>query len=285
MSILTVEELNKEFGGVHAIENLSFSIEPGRIHSVIGPNGAGKTTLFNLVTGVYTPTSGRVFFNGEATVGLAPYDLAARGMSRTFQNLQIFFNMTALENVMMGMHLKMDRNLFRSMLHLGGLAKKEKEAQERAAYLMEFVGLSKYIGHDAESMAYGALKRLEIARALAAEPKLLLLDEPAAGLNHSETAEIDELIRKVSESGVTVVLVEHDMHLVMAISDHILVLDYGRKLTEGTAQQVRTDPEVIAAYLGAEGAKHAEDPHLELAGTPEKLAARDKQEAENAAKD
>ena len=251
MSILRVEGLSKEFGGVHAVEDLSFSFDPGQIYSIIGPNGAGKTTLFNLITGVYTPTGGKVFFEEKNTARLQPFELAAKGMARTFQNLQIFFNMTAVENVLLGLHLELPRNLFGSILRTGGLGRKEKEARKEAERLMAFVGLRDYIGMDANSMPYGALKRLEIARALAAKPRLLLLDEPAAGLNHSETGEIDELIRKVAESGVTVVLVEHDMHLVMGISNHIVVLDYGRKLAEGSVEDVRNNPDVITAYLGS----------------------------------
>ncbi|MCW8836346.1 MAG: ABC transporter ATP-binding protein [Rhodospirillales bacterium] len=253
-AVLTVEGLTKEFGGVRAVDELGFTISEGAIFSIIGPNGAGKTTLFNLITGVYTPTEGRVFFGGEFIGGKTPYNLADMGLSRTFQNLQIFMNMTAVENVMVGLHRHLDKRIDHALFRIGGMARKEREAREKAAELMAFVGLGQYVNHDAASMSYGALKRLEIARALATGPRLLLLDEPAAGLNPSETGEIDELIRKVSESGVTVALVEHDMHLVMGISDHILVLDYGRKLTEGTAEHVRHDPEVIAAYLGSEAA-------------------------------
>jgi len=251
MTLLKVENLSKEFGGVHAVEDLSFAIAAGTIHSIIGPNGAGKTTLFNLISGLYTPTAGRILLAEENVVGLAPYALAARGLSRTFQNLQIFFNMTALENVMVGLHLQVDRRFWPALLRLGGIAQKEEEARHRAAELMRFVGLGAYLDADAASMPYGALKRLEIARALASRPKILLLDEPAAGLNAAETEAIDGLIRKTAETGVTVVLVEHDMRLVMGVSDHILVLDNGRKLGEGTTEQVRNNPAVIRAYLGA----------------------------------
>lgn len=250
MPLLRVENLVKEFGGVHAIDDLTFTINPGTIHSIIGPNGAGKTTLFNLVTGVYTPTSGRVLFNDEPVTGKAPYELAARGMSRTFQNLQVCMNMTALENVLVGRHLHLNTGFLSSLFRLPSIVQADRAAKEMGKELMAFVGLEKYVDWDAESMPYGALKRLEIARALAAEPKLLLLDEPAAGLNEAESREIDEVIKKVAEQGVTVVLVEHDMKMVMEISDHILVIDYGRKLAEGTPQEVRENPDVIAAYLG-----------------------------------
>lgn len=249
--MLSIENLSKSFGGVHAVQDVSFTVKPGSIHSVIGPNGAGKTTLFNLVTGIYTPTSGRIMFNGENVAGMAPDALARRGMSRTFQNLQVCMNMSALDNVMVGSHLRLNQNLFASMLRLPAVRRADEACRHEAAELMRFCGVGKYIYADAGQMSYGALKRLEIARALAAKPKIILLDEPAAGLNHTETGEIEELVRKVAQSGITVVLVEHDMKLVMNLSDHILVLDYGKKLAEGTAAEVRANPDVIAAYLGA----------------------------------
>jgi branched-chain amino acid transport system ATP-binding protein len=224
---------------------------------VIGPNGAGKTTLFNLITGVYTPTAGRIRLAGEDVTALPTAARAARGLQRTFQNLQIFFNMTAIENVMVGRHLHLKPRLLASLAHLPGVARADRAAAERAAELMRFVGLAAWLDAEADAMPYGALKRLEIARALAAEPRLLLLDEPAAGLNPVETAEIDELIKKIAEAGTTVVLVEHDMKLVMGVSDHILVLDYGRKLAEGTAEEVRANPDVIRAYLGTAAAEAA----------------------------
>jgi len=248
--MLEIQNLSKSFGGVHAVQDVSFKVKAGAIHSVIGPNGAGKTTLFNLITGVYTPSSGQILFNGENVAGMPPDQLARRGMSRTFQNLQVCMNMSAIDNVMVGAHLRLNQNLFASMLHLPGVRRADAARREEAAELMQFVGVGKYVGSDSGQMSYGALKRLEIARALAAKPRILLLDEPAAGLNHTETAEIEELIRKVAQSGVTVVLVEHDMKLVMNLSDHILVLDYGKKLAEGTAPEVRANPDVIAAYLG-----------------------------------
>jgi branched-chain amino acid transport system ATP-binding protein len=251
MSQLQVTSLSKEFGGVHAVSELTFNIHPGHIHSIIGPNGAGKTTLFNLITGVYTPTTGTIIFDGEDIVGKKPSELAARGMSRTFQNLQIFQNMTALENVMVGHHLHLKKGFIPSLLHLPSISRSDAECRKSSIKLMEFVGLGAYIGADAGAMPYGALKRLEIARALGAEPKMLLLDEPAAGLNATESREIDEVIKKVAETGVTVVLVEHDMKMVMGISDHILVLEFGRKLAEGTPEQISQNKEVIAAYLGA----------------------------------
>jgi branched-chain amino acid transport system ATP-binding protein len=251
MSQLVVKNLSKQFGGVKAVQDVSFTIKSGTVHSVIGPNGAGKTTLFNLITGIYTPTQGEISFEGSAVAGEPPYELARLGMSRTFQNLQVCMNMTAIENVMVGAHLRLAQGLLASLLHLPGLRRADRACRDEAAGLMDFVGVGKYRAAHASQMPYGALKRLEIARALAARPKMILLDEPAAGLNDTETHEIEALIRKIADSGVTVVLVEHDMKLVMNLSDHILVLDYGKKLAEGTAAEVRANPDVIAAYLGA----------------------------------
>ncbi|WP_426077345.1 ABC transporter ATP-binding protein [Janthinobacterium sp. PSPC3-1] len=248
--MLTINNLSKSFGGVHAVQDVSFTVKEGNIHSVIGPNGAGKTTLFNLITGVYTPTKGEILLNGENVAAMSPDALARRGMSRTFQNLQVCMNMTAIDNVMVGAHLRLNQNLFASMLRLPSVRRADAACRDEAAQLMEFVGVGRHVDDEAGQMSYGALKRLEIARALAAKPKVLLLDEPAAGLNHTETGEIEALIRKVAQSGVTVVLVEHDMKLVMNLSDHILVLDYGKKLAEGTAAEVRANPDVVAAYLG-----------------------------------
>ncbi len=249
MTLLRVEGLTKEFGGVHAIEGVDFTINPGTIHSIIGPNGAGKTTLFNLITGVYVPTRGRIRFEERDIAGRKPAELARLGLSRTFQNLQIFFNMTALENVMVGHHLHLGRRLLPALLRLPRVVRADRACRE----LMEFVGIGRWMEADAASMPYGALKRLEIARALAGRPRLLLLDEPAAGLNATESREIDAVIQKIAATGVTVVLVEHDMKMVMGISDHVLVLDGGRKLAEGTPEAVRANPQVVEAYLGAHG--------------------------------
>lgn len=250
MSMLRVEGLNKTFGGIHAVEDMNFSVNQGAIHSIIGPNGAGKTTLFNIITGIYTPTSGRIFFNDKDITNVPTHKFAAGGISRTFQNLQIFFNMSAIENVMVGAHVRTDSRFLPALFGLGSIRRGESECRERAEQIMRDVGLDDFIGSDADAMPYGALKWLEIARALACEPDLLLLDEPAAGLNPMETREIDDLIKRIADRGVTVILVEHDMKLVMAVSDHILVLDSGRKLAEGTAEEVRNNPHVIKAYLG-----------------------------------
>lgn len=249
--MLSIRNLSKEFGGIKAVQEVSIDIAPGAIHAVIGPNGAGKTTLFNLVTGVYVPTTGEIIFKDTNVAGKAPEQLAKMGMSRTFQNLQICLNMTAIENVMVGAHLRMNQSMIAGFLRLPSVRKADAQLYDEAVSLMQFSGIGKYVGHDASQMPYGALKRLEIARALAARPDILLLDEPAAGLNHTETAEIEELIRKVAAAGVTVVLVEHDMKLVMNLSHRVSVLDYGKKLAEGTPAEIRDNPAVIAAYLGA----------------------------------
>ncbi len=251
MALLEVQDLSIQFGGVKAVQNVSFQIDAGIVYAVIGPNGAGKTTLFNLITGIYTPTSGSILLDGQPIQGKSPDVLAQRGVARTFQNLQICMNMSAVENVMVGAHLRLDRNLFKAALRWPALKARDRELHTEALELMRFVGLEAYATARADSMSYGALKRLEIARALAMQPRLLFLDEPAAGLNPKETIEVDALIRKVADSGVTVVLVEHDMKMVMNLSDRILVLDYGRKLAEGTGAEVRRNPDVIAAYLGA----------------------------------
>jgi branched-chain amino acid transport system ATP-binding protein len=250
MTLLAVERLTKSFDGVTAVRDVSFNVDRGIIYSVIGPNGAGKTTLFNLITGIYSPTAGDILIDGISVASRKPNEFAALGVARTFQNLQICMNMSACENVMMGAHLRLDRNLLKAAFRLPSLVRADSLLRQEAIELMRFVGLEEFLFARADAMPYGALKRIEIARALALKPRLLFLDEPAAGLNPSETAEVDELIRKVADSGVTVVLVEHDMKLVMNLSDRILVLDYGRKLAEGTCEEVRAHPDVIAAYLG-----------------------------------
>ncbi len=252
MALLEVRELEKSFGGVAAIADLSFAVEEGGIYAVIGPNGAGKTTLFNMLSGVYVPTDGAIEFDGGSLVGLAPHRIAGQGISRTFQNLQIFFNMTVLENVMVGCHLRTRTGLYRAALRLPGVVREEHQVRDWALEALTLCGLEHIADRPADALPYGELKRVEIARALAANPRLLLMDEPAAGLNDTETVELRELIRRIGESGITVLLVEHNMGLVMEISDTVLVLDYGSRLAEGTTTEIQNDPKVIAAYLGGE---------------------------------
>lgn len=251
MSALEVISLTKEFGGVHAIDDLSFSIAPGSIHSIIGPNGAGKTTLLNLITGIYQPTHGEVRLLGDSLTGKPVHERVVAGLGRTFQTPQVCMHMTAVENVMLGRHIHLDGRLWPAALRLPRILSGEREARRRAEELMEYVGLADYLNDEPGSLPYGALKRLEVARALACEPKLLLLDEPAAGLGASEKADLTGLIEKLSDAGLTIVLVEHDMKLVMSISQHILVINYGQKLAEGRPAEVRHNPDVVAAYLGS----------------------------------
>ena len=262
MSLLEARGISIAFGGLRALDSVGFAVDPGEVLAIIGPNGAGKTTLFNIVTGLYRGQSGEVRLDGREVTGLPPHALAARGLARTFQNLQIFFRMSALENVMVGRHLKERRRLWAELLGLPSVLRENRESRERARELLAFVGLAERAEEPAAALPYGALKRLEIARALACEPKVLMLDEPAAGCNPVETEEIDRLIVGIARAGMAVVLVEHDMKLVMKISNRIHVLDQGRTLAEGTAAEVRGNPAVIAAYLGAHaGGEGTHAPH------------------------
>ncbi len=249
--MLEAENLGIEFGGLRALDGVSFRSQPGRILSIIGPNGAGKTTLFNLVSGLYRPRTGRVILDGKDVTGHTAHQLARLGLSRTFQNLQVFFQMTALGNVMVGRHVH-ERGVIAHMLGLPAICRQNNASERIARGLLARLGLSEYAAVPAGSMPYGALKRLEIARALALQPRVLLLDEPAAGCNPSETMELDEIIRSIAQDGVSIVLVEHDIRLVMNLSDEIVVLNYGRKLAQGRPAEIQANHEVIKAYLGAD---------------------------------
>ena len=257
MIILATDRLSIAFGGVRAVDEVSLEIKAGEVFSIIGPNGAGKTTLFNLISGIYAPNDGQVSLAGEDVTGLASDQLARRGLSRTFQNLQIFFRMTAIENVMVGCHRHERGGIVAELLHLPAIARQNDATLHKARAMLARVGLEQEAARAAGALSYGGLKRLEIARALAAEPSVLLLDEPAAGCNPVETRELEAVIRSIAASGVTVVLVEHDMRLVMNVSDRIHVLADGKTLAEGTAEQVRTNAAVIEAYLGIHGSQEA----------------------------
>ncbi|MGP9804961.1 ABC transporter ATP-binding protein [Paracoccus sp. NSM] len=257
-ALLSIEGLGIGFGGIRAVNDVSFSVRPGEILSVIGPNGAGKTTLFNMISGVYRPDAGRVVLDGEDVTAIEPHLLARRGLSRTFQNLQIFQSMTVLENAVAGYHLRESGSVLADLFSLPASRRRAREAREGARALLARVGLERAAEREAGNLSYGALKRLEIARALALNPKVLLLDEPAAGCNAVETEEIDHLIAEVAKSGVAILLVEHDMKMVMRISNHIVVLDHGEKIAEGDPATVSRNPAVIAAYLGTEEAAHAD---------------------------
>jgi branched-chain amino acid transport system ATP-binding protein len=250
--LLQTDRLRKEFGGLVAVDDVDFTVPANSIVSLIGPNGAGKTTFFNMLTGVYKPTEGRVLFVGEDMTNKPPHAFTQRGIGRTFQNIRLFQNMTALENVLVGMHVRLKGNLFEALVRTPRVKREEKEARERASELLEFSGLKRRDNVIGKNLSYGDQRRLEVARALATQPKLLLLDEPTAGMNPQETADFTTFVGRLrAEHQLSVLLIEHDMRVVMGISDRVTVLDYGEKIAEGTPQEIQKNERVIEAYLGA----------------------------------
>ncbi len=250
--ILQTVGATMSFGGLLAVNNVSMNVEKGSIHGLIGPNGAGKSTLFNMISGIYTPTSGKIIFNGEDITRLRSYQVTKKGIARTFQNILLFDALSALDNVMIGRHCRVKSNLAKDILRLPSTRREEQLARDKAIEILDFLGLKNDMNKPASGFSYGRKRILEIGRALASEPLVLMLDEPAAGMNSAEAKELIETIARVRDMGITVILVEHNMHVVMEICDEITVLDHGEHVMTGLPKEVRENPRVIEAYLGKE---------------------------------